>query len=259
MSYADLVPSAAAEDLHDTASTSTLKSAASKVFALPELLEAILLHVSLDACRDGPPQRSANAYFPFPAKPLFVLQRVNSTFRAIITHNKIIQRRMLLAPHPVSDMGAAQPGAVVSWFGDEMTGGHPTEFSELYDQPFRFSYAGLWISPRLLKALQTAVSDPKASWRSMKIHCVDGGEPLRVLLTRDFGGAGWMFRFEDGVTLGELHDALLKVAPAVEEYRHYITDPMLHETMEDLERQVEIEVNALARLREECKRDDLWE
>lgn len=62
-------------------------SAAAKVFAVPELLESILLNL--------------------PLSRLFTLQRVNSTFKGVIGGSIAIRRRMFLEPSQLNDVDEA--------------------------------------------------------------------------------------------------------------------------------------------------------
>jgi hypothetical protein len=72
------------------------ESAAQEVFRIPELLEIILLHLS-DITRRTIRDIGQHAT---PAAILFVLQRVNTTFRTTIAESLTLQQRMFLLPTP---------------------------------------------------------------------------------------------------------------------------------------------------------------
>ncbi len=67
--------------------------ASTKVFALPELLEQIIVHVGY--FRDYPGgEKAADHYNPSGLKQLFVLQRTNTTFQDIIGLSKQLRAAM---------------------------------------------------------------------------------------------------------------------------------------------------------------------
>lgn len=90
---------------------------------------------------------------------------------------------------------------------------------------------------------------PEASWRKMKLPCEENGESL-VVKAPTGTGLRWTFYYEDGMTLGMLHEGMLKLKPVVE---NYYAVKATNGTRSYERRQ------ALKRVREECAREDLWD
>lgn len=175
----------------------------------------ILVYVSIDSYNEQNSYARSKPSFPSPAKALFVLQRVNSAFKATIARNKTIQRRMSLAPYPRDSTDVAHPFSQIDWFAKEMVTnirGVPTHGLTWprYDYT-HLCYDGITIGTHLLQLLRTAPPNPKASWRNMKLHCIEGGAPLEISLLGLFCGVIWKVTYESGLTLGKLCDALLEV------------------------------------------------
>lgn len=243
-------------------------TAASRVFDTAELLEMILVYVSHNAhSRLKPVRREQNGTIgrpkprksQYPAERLFPLQRVNSTFQATILRNKTIQRQMFLAPYPSDEDGILNPYSVLELFKKRMESKIPEDIVRRGRGQAVFQ-SGLFITHRLMNGIEAAFPQSEASWRKIKIHCIKDSAPLRVMLTGQ-NHPVWSFRYEEGITLGQLHDALVRVMPLRQEYLFRpaavpwskIPCPISPwKAMEDSR-------SAYERLCEECSRSDLWE
>jgi hypothetical protein len=182
-------------------------SAATTVFDLPELLENLLLCVSTSA-DDGVMSHRV------PAKDLFVFQRVNSCFQATITRNKTMRQRMFLEPRPESVTDTlANPQDSFQWLLNNI----------------RVSVGGRELVGNIgalrvrLSPDETGPSSTKtrkeASWRQMKLHCIDSCGPLHMAAWGlPFQGEGRTFDQKESITLGQVYNGLQKLLPLVCEY-----------------------------------------
>lgn len=187
-------------------------SAAQRVFDIAELVAEILLHLpNVDRAY------SEDITF-FPDAQLFVLQRVSPTFQATILGNRILRQRMLLQSMP-----AGSPGPLY----DHMAHWLLTEIG-VSNEHFRLggSIASLWARRSSPRKERSQDKRPEASWRKVKLHCVEGGRDtgasLRII-DRTYAHRPYRllrrFRYEDNTTLGELHDGLQRLIPFIEEYQ----------------------------------------
>lgn len=215
-------------DRADTVEGDHHVSAAEKVFATPELLEMILLEVS-----DAPQPRRD---IPGPAKPLFVLQRVNSAFQATITRSTTIQRRMWLKPYPKGSTMTA-PYAQLHWLSIGL--GLPGFNCGLYvPDPDAYTRDGTDFCANIIhdppennpdpardrygRHDHPAKRRPEASWRKMKLHGTEESKELTLYLRRDnrrFENRTFKFQYADGMTMGQLDDGLQKLVPFLPVHR----------------------------------------
>lgn len=89
-----------------TATTDSPQSTAvSRVFETTELLENILHHVADDFYKPRKAFKGARVLVHFPAKDLFIIQRVNRKFHDTITGSINVRRLMFLEPFPEATEG----------------------------------------------------------------------------------------------------------------------------------------------------------
>ncbi|CZT19301.1 uncharacterized protein RCC_05149 [Ramularia collo-cygni] len=216
------------------ATPTSVGSAAQTVFALPELLESILLQISTFNQED----RHLN-----PAKDLFILQRVNKTFQAVITRNKTLQHHMLLQPNRPGSQDFSME-QTMSWLMSNV--GFCWDRHEL----FKTKYKTLFLRP-LDKGLRFAATKD-ASWRKMKIRFVsvsgengfwyDDGNDIGLYLIRDRGVdmrlgnhvrvlLSQTLRFGVEMTLGKLHEGLISFMPSLIEYEKAVEEAKVEKTV----------------------------
>lgn len=192
---------------------------------------------------------------------MFVLQRVNSTFQATIARNKLIQQRMFLAPL-LADTKGTHAYSRIEWFGenvrvaDQYCGLHLT-----------YSEKNKYLSERHRKArcvcqlprdAQGIDGGPEASWREMQLHCIEKGEPLRL----SFKSSGpsillAVFLYEDDMTMGQLHDGLLRLMEDLREYAEEWAE--YNDIYWGLDDDIDgIGDVSLGRIEKMCARGDLW-
>lgn len=230
----------------DSLSATSPYSAATKVFDIPILLEHILLFVSASAKEDAVFEgynyytQDDDTLCQGPTRSLFVLQRVNSLFKATISRNKVIQQGMFLRARPrdVGDSPESTGGvsskrfelsgmqtshSSVRWLLEEI--GVFSNRSELY---MRVGDNGALAFSGRTKGKQLDSNDEFASWRQMRLHCVERCGPFHVkfkhmpaeMITYEIEGeyipvecSGRQIDDGEDMSLGELHDWLSRLMP----------------------------------------------
>lgn len=238
-----------------THSTNTASvSAAQEVFDLPELLHEILLRIPASSYR----KLGFSVAVTAPAKHLFVLQRVNSTFQAAISGSKNLQRRMGLLSWPegtegisacdnadwfLGVIGVLHNGAEVSGTLDHLVASNDLNY--------------ILRMPKVDKQRTAQVQYPQASWRKIKGHCVDGGTTLDAAVRR------WGYLKLRGIdpkqnmTLGQLHDALQWLIPFMLAYEAAVLS--MYDLSPDTTGERRTRMNETReRLQEESAREDIW-
>ncbi|CZT19299.1 uncharacterized protein RCC_05147 [Ramularia collo-cygni] len=257
------IPLPSAEVPTQTSNDPTNVSATARVLAIPELLENILrLATSSPVYAFTTNKRSApvsgRRHYRTPCKRLFILQRVNSTFKAVICRSKVLQQRMFLQafdpPKEIpSDMVHTSCQESFQW----LISGVVIELN--YVQELTGRPEQLRLDSRS-KSGVIITSSPAASWRKMKLHCVKGRGLIDIILCTEFDAdfPVCKFREQDEMTLGKLYEGLKKLLP-------------LLALVQDLERRTRsIYLNrniwapkklelAKENLRVECARTDLWD
>ena len=158
-----------------TAATATsTTTAATRVFAIPELLELILIELGLS-------QHSPLFCNKFtPATTLFLLQRTNSTFRSTIQKSKMLRTIMLLEHNndmPVLSYDLHTDFGPVSWFfNSPMFGRYFYNFDDishdftLWFSARRESHHLWWQDFAFWKpSVKAPWAYPSATWRKMKL------------------------------------------------------------------------------------------
>jgi hypothetical protein len=212
------------------------------VFDLPELLENILLHVSTfaeakaqikgplamvwdDSVQEIVPLVHPTTY-QAPSKELFVLQRVNSTFRDTISQSKIMQQRMFLAPTPGhGDIpGSSQHiyQDTISWLLSEV--GVRNKKYALYGRADRV------VIHKLQRDFShfTVNTSKESSWRKMRVYNRQGCGST-VLAFADWQNP-WVFDevcLGEQLTLGSLHDKLRMMLSSLEVW-YYASSSTIH-------------------------------
>lgn len=231
----------------------TPRSASSRVFALPELLEIILVHVSTFS-RPSYKRRGPN--YVNPATDLFVLQRVNRSFQDIIVRNSTIRRRMFLE---------ARPGG-----GQDKTIRHALDWLVktvgVFKDDHEMHVNGHTLGLHLRFKEQPFCKTHEASWRNMKIHCaqasVETGISFRTRWTHVPLHIIEANRV-DGMTLGQLHDGLVSLIPLFIEHEEAAAATMKdvfepRASSDDRIRALLRKKDALKRILTECARADMW-
>lgn len=210
---------------HVLTSFKAIHSAASKVFGLPELLEMILINASDDIqiVDRFAPLGDHYTYQP-PAKVLFVLQRVNSSFKASIVRSTLLQQRMFLrtyrAENETRDLRYWSP---VAWMRHQLIRNNELELELFwaFDHELVFDMVCKCLGGGREAGLSKSSSPwlrPEASWRNMKICCLEGKALADVsceLQTHDLcTKAFWRVEVKDkkSETLGSLSDWLEELA-----------------------------------------------
>lgn len=225
--------------------------ASTRVFALPELLETILLHVAT-ALR--PTHNYRGPDYLNPATDLFVLQRVNKGFRDIIARNITLRRRMFLEPTPLDMIGPHQLGInhTVDWLISSV--GVFNNGYELFGLTNALGMHRKHDQHEFDKSLE-------ASWRKMKVQCIATNQLVEIGIiiwkVRNWVGC---FGRGNGAILGEVHDGLQRLMPKLREYEdateahqgtwHHRKWPKLPS------RRMRV---AARRIQEKCSSEDMWE
>ncbi|KAK4621867.1 hypothetical protein CLAFUW4_06634 [Fulvia fulva] len=152
-----------------TSSTIMQPSAASKVFNIPELLENILIYLP-KPYKDYTTREKHTSYYmgkvPHPLFQLFVLKRLNSTFKATIEGSRTCRRLMHL--EPVSDT-VKDRRVMMNWLLRDL--GWTTHTTKQGRVGLRRLFdGGTWVS--ISKSLQatTAYFAQLQSWRAVAWH-----------------------------------------------------------------------------------------
>lgn len=257
--------------------TLVTNSASAEVFALPELLEVILIHVSTftkDVTSVTTPSTDYYAkVYEGPAKDLFVLQRVNSTFKATIARNKTMQQRMFLeatpGPFVKPPKGTARKDPfqwMLADIGIVVDSLKRVKGLDLLGKPRALTAYPAW--PRERDLSDNALSE-EASWRKMKLHHTERLKPIEFRLdSREKEIEVAKFAEEDGMTLGKLYNGLEVLVPLLGKvdaaqldfYDGEDSTILFLEKRESapksvLKRRMEV---AEKELTDEIARDDLW-
>ena len=189
--------------------------ASTRVFALPELLEQILLAITFTHSKAVDQAREN-------IKQLFVLQRTNTIFRDTIRRSIMLQQAMFLKEADHEQWG----GHIVNFL---MQDGSPLQLVrfEVCSTYFRrddeslASFCDVLIYD-MAKSANASFDYHKASWRSMRL--LSTSSPLHVHLTvranrwndkkNDRYGTGW-WEFDGDCTLGQfIEKIMVKAEPA---------------------------------------------
>lgn len=156
------------------ATANSTTTAATRVFAIPELLEQILIEIGLS--QHSPP--FCNKFTP--ATTLFLLQRTNSTFQSVIQKSKMLRSIMLLEHNndtPVLSYDLRNEFGPVSWlFNSPMFAHCVYSFDDIFGQFI------LWFSARRTSdyswwqdlvfwepSVKHPWAHPNATWRKTKL------------------------------------------------------------------------------------------
>ena len=191
-----------------------------QVFALPELIELILLHLDSD--------------LPPPCLQLWTLQRVNRDFRDTIGRTRELQERMLLAHRHEDPDGIdmySEDIIALTWLTDHMPFTIPTLRkpvpNAIWPKHVGATLGTLMLhvdvpesgKPRPNEERIRRFKRPEASWRRMKIARLD----LKAQLSMDLELYDYQARLTDGKgrsttrlqieaeTLGELFDVVEEI------------------------------------------------
>lgn len=263
LSYASIWTSGSAFDIPSNA-TMTSGSAAQEVFDLPELLEMILLQLTPE-----PDTQNAFSQQRHAAADVFIVQRVNRTFQSVISTSKSLQEQMCLRIHPEWEQ-SQDPQHMVNWLVNSVG------ITDVHDKGTRIVDGGIGLS-NLFESLSvdTLLSDPlrmlaidslqkvrpqdeyfgrpEASWRNMTARCV-GDDVSFQIETQGWHRQTHLRRFTRNMTLGEVHDGLQKLIPAMVSYEKSLFEMLSHWAMtaEDPFWKAE------QIFKDEYSREDLW-
>lgn len=203
-----------------------IDTAASRTFALPELLEHILVFLGQQE-RDAPNENPHMGLWPShtlprfePPKTLFVLQRVSSTFRAIIARSKKLQSLMMVTQD--SDLLAGDEASVCANLNPTWWLFHESVQSEGWwtagdAKIFQLSccIGGVSSTENWRDCLfrfhhnENTAADSRPSWRNIKLACsLSAGMPseLEFRIDRDVGPQLVRVSLDPDCTLGNLYD-----------------------------------------------------
>lgn len=238
------------------------RSAAAEVFALPELLETILLCVSAIAedaalVDNRASFRKYRVLFQGPTKEPFVLQRVNSSFQATISRNKTMQQRMFLETKPaldknnISDVSGLDPTrSSFQWLVDEVGVVVEEDVQLKVQLKGNPENMGLGVCDYGGPSISTS---KHASWRKMKFRCVEGWGSIDLNLSYDASDSVIPvrgFAEEEHMTLGKLYNGLQKLVVQLN------TFVVTNSARDRSQRATESALESLKRL---CVSEDLWE
>lgn len=243
------------------------RTAAARVFDLPELLEKILLQLPFVEDNQDVRKRliedeqESNSFiftpllarnqdattpgrFPDPVKDLFIIQRVNSTFRDLIAGSRVLQRRMLLAAH--TDSSDVNPHNSIRWLLETIG---VDAMQDRWSLMMWTTKQRVDIRVRMMREHRKKTSGQ--SWRKMKVRCTEHMVAIPLMY------ASWEledvqlaeFKHGDATTLGQLSDGLTRLVPLIARYEYEYAKDDEDETLC---------TEALQRLKAECARDDLW-
>ncbi|CZT19300.1 uncharacterized protein RCC_05148 [Ramularia collo-cygni] len=187
--------------------------ASTRVFALPELVENILLHVT--------PADGLTAGKLDPTPILFVLQRVNTTFKNTISGSKSLQERMCLRLH--TDMKQRRsPKDLFEWLLESIVVVNGRVVLVGPADSLGIARALLGVSRLFSRGSHAtgsrhydAVHGSEASWRRMKAHCEESDLKFDMATESD---QIMLPSFTRDMTLGEVHDGLQRLIAALNRY-----------------------------------------